>query len=69
MGLWDAAYYIFYNEIFFFFCWQGRLQGWKVGMRGGANEWIGVHDVKFNQLEPIQSCKKKKYHGPSDAFD
>lgn len=40
---------------FFFFCWQGRLQGWKVG-----NEWIGVHDVKFNQLEPIQSCKKKK---------
>lgn len=45
---------------FFFFCWQGRLQGWKVGMRGGANEWIGVHDVKFNQLEPIQSCKKKK---------
>lgn len=25
-----------------------------------GNEWIGVHDVKFNQLEPIQSCKKKK---------
>lgn len=38
---------------------------------GGGHEWIGVHDVKFNQLEPIQSCKKKKkkYHGPSDALD
>lgn len=36
---------------------------------GGGHEWIGVHDVKFNQLESIQSCKKKKYHGPSDALD
>lgn len=45
---------------FFFSVSRGGLQGWKVGMKGGGgNEWIGVHDVKFNQLEPIQSCKKK----------
>lgn len=38
------------------------------GHEGRGDEWFGVH-VKFNQLEPIKSCEKKMYDGPSDALD
>jgi hypothetical protein len=35
-------------RLFSFFV-GGRLQGQRVGTRGGRDEWVGVRDVKFTK--------------------